>query len=381
VTNKTGPVLPIVEGDYQDQMGSFLHDGWHWLLTHWLHILIATGIATALVLLFRLARHWGVKACRRGDGVATWYAIFGRALGKTGNFFMVMAAAKLVIGYAHAPAAISATATFFFTIAAVFQAAVWVREIVFGVIEYRAISEGASESLVSALGIIRLLVTIVLFAVALVVVLSNLGVNVTGLVAGLGVGGIAIGLAAQGIFADLFAALAILFDRPFHVGQTISYDKTTGTVERIGLKSTRVRTGAGELRIIANKSLLDKEIANVSERAHRRVTFVLSIARWVPAETLRAIPDMLKQIVEAHSGCTFVHAGFIAFGASSYDVQVEFDTGPGFPEFYQARHEVGLAIVARFTAEKIDLAYPTQTGVTAPPEGGPTLPNSPPARA
>jgi len=379
--NKTDPLLPpIVPGDYRDQLGSFFKDAWQWIGSHWLHILIATGIAVALVALLRLARHWGVQACRSGDGTANWYAIFGRAVGKTGNFFMAMLAAKLVVGYAHAPAAINSTATFLFTIASVFQAAVWVREIVFGVIEYRTTGEGASESLVSALGIIRLLVTVALFAIALVVVLSNLGVNVTGLVAGLGVGGIAIGLAAQGIFADLFAALAILFDRPFRVGETISYDKSTGTVERIGLKSTRLRAGSGELRVISNKNLLDKEIANVSERFYRRVTFVLNIARWTPAETLRAIPDMLKQVVEGEK-CVFVHAGFIAFGASSYDMQVEFDTGASLAEFYQSRHEVGLAIIARLNAEKIDLAYPTQTGFTAAPGIGLISPDSPPAQA
>jgi small-conductance mechanosensitive channel len=103
--------------------------------------------------------------------------------------------------------------------------------------------------------VIRLLISIVLFAVASVVVLGNLGINVTGLVAGLGVGGIAIGLAAQGIFADLFAALAILIDRPFGIGDSISYDKGSGsgTVESIGLKSTRIRAGSGEQRVIANK--------------------------------------------------------------------------------------------------------------------------------
>ncbi|NWP15460.1 mechanosensitive ion channel, partial [Escherichia coli] len=94
------------------------------------------------------------------------------------------------------------------------------------------------SSLASALGIIRILITVVLFAIATVMVLGNLGVNVTGLIAGLGVGGIAIGLAAQGIFANLFAALTILFDRPFRVGDKIRFDKNSGTVQSIGLMST-----------------------------------------------------------------------------------------------------------------------------------------------
>ena len=92
------------------------------------------------------------------------------------------------------------------------------------------------------MAIIRVLVSVALFAIAGILILDNLGVNVTALVAGLGIGGIAIGLAAQGIFSDLFAALSILFDKPFKKGDTIRYDQSTGTVERIGLKTTRLRS-------------------------------------------------------------------------------------------------------------------------------------------
>src|SRR5690606_9331072 len=140
-----------------------------------------------------------------------------------------------VAGYASPPAIILATIQFVFTIAVVFQVAVWVREIVIGLIQRRA-AEGHNETLNNAMGIIRLLISVALFAIAAIVILDNMGVNVTGLVAGLGIGGIAIGLAAQGIFSDLFASLSIIFDRPFRVGQAIKYDNSAGTVERIGLK-------------------------------------------------------------------------------------------------------------------------------------------------
>ena len=135
-----------------------------------------------------------------------------------------MLAAQLVSGYAARTAARSTTTiNFLFTIAAVFQAAIWARELILGVIEHRTARRGLfGRALGSAMGLIRLLVTFALFAIALIVVLDNLGVNVTGLVAGLGVGGIAIGLAAQGIFADLFAALAIIFDKPFRRGDVIT---------------------------------------------------------------------------------------------------------------------------------------------------------------
>src|SRR3546814_17699230 len=129
------------------------------------------------------------------------------------------------------------------------------------------------------MGIIRVIVTFVLFAIAAVVVLDNLGVNVTGLVAGLGIGGIAIGLAAQGIFSDLFAALSIIFDKPFLKGETINYDQTTATVERIGHKSTRLRAITGKKKIYSNNNLLGKEINRSFDLDHRRIKFALAKTR------------------------------------------------------------------------------------------------------
>src|SRR3546814_15856712 len=110
--------------------------------------------------------------------------------------------------------------------------AIWAREIILGLVERRTTAD-ESQSLANAMGLIRVLVTFALFAIALIVVLDNLGVNVTGLVAGLGIGGIAIGLAAQVIFSDLFAALSIIFAKPFRQGEVITYDQTHARVDRI----------------------------------------------------------------------------------------------------------------------------------------------------
>src|SRR3546814_12923437 len=118
--------------------------------------------------------------------------------------------------------------------------------------------------------------------------------------AGLGVGGIAIGLAAQGIFADLFAALAIIFDRPFSKGDQVSYGDSSGTIEAIGLKSTRIRAYTGELRLIANKNLLDKEILNVSGRDHIRLPFTTGVAYATPPETPARLPAILTALAQAH---------------------------------------------------------------------------------
>ena len=354
-------VFPPAE-DLQVQTASFLADSEAWVRAHWLDILIAGAIATGVVLLLYFVRSWALRLCKKGDGVANWYSIIGRAVAKTGTFFIVMTAIRLVAGYANAPPMIAATITFLFTIAAVFQAAIWVREIIFGVVEHRTLAEGDSGvAYTSALGIIRLLVTIVLFAIAVVVVLSNVGVNVTGLVAGLGVGGIAIGLAAQGIFADLFAALAILFDKPFRVGDAIAYEKGEGTVEAIGLKSTRVRGPSGEQRIVANKKLLDFEILNNSNRAYRRMKLTLVLDHDTPAEKLDRLESMLREIVEREE-LMFGKAQFTDFSPNGIVFVLEFDSpSPEGGPADAGKNRVGIEIAKRFEAEGIRFAQPPRT--------------------
>lgn len=337
-----------------------------WLQSHWLQITLATGAGILVFVLLRLLRGWGMRLCERGAGVATWYSIFGRAVAKTNNLFIISASARLVIGYANAPPLVFRTIVFVFTIAAVFQAAIWVREIVFGAVEHRTRDEQhRGQGLASALGVIRLLVSIAVFAIAFVVVLSNLGVNVTGLVAGLGVGGIAIGLAAQGIFADLFAALAILFDRPFRVGDSISYDKGSGsgTVEAIGLKSTRVRGSNGEERIVANKKLLDFEILNTTRRQHNRVKFDFFLGFATPPAIVQRIPELLREAVEK-CGYSLVHGGLNGFGASGLSYDVEFESkGADFAP--DARDNVAAAVLETLRAHEISFAYPTQVNLLA----------------
>ncbi len=357
------------------QTDGLLAASFNWVRLHWLQVLIGFAVGTAIVFALHAGRHLAQRLCTRDPGPTGWGTVIGRAIVRTNNFFVVMLAARLVVGFAVAPVQVATAVDFLFTVAAVFQAAIWAREIILGSIEHRTSSEHYSgEALLSAMGLIRLLVTFAVFAVALVVVLDNLGVNVTGLIAGLGVGGIAIGLAAQGIFADLFAALAIIFDRPFRRGDSISYDKTTGVVESIGLKSTRIRSATGEERIISNKQLLDKEIQNITRRDYRRVKFTLGVVQWTPVDKMQALPEMLRQVVEAE-GRKFVRAGFLAFGASSYDFDVEFDSPEAaFQAFFDARHTVGLAIIRRLKEEGIELAYPTQTSFTAAPEGGLIMP-------
>ncbi len=357
------------------QSRAFMTDATLWIQSHWLQILIAVGIGAAIFLVLHMVRRWGMKLCERSEGPTGWGTIIGRAVARTGHFFIVMVAAKLVAGYAAPPEMLARTIDFLFTLAAVFQAAIWAREIILGAIEKRTAADNYhGEALLSALGLIRLLVTVVLFAIALVVVLDNLGVNVTGLVAGLGVGGIAIGLAAQGIFADLFAALAIIFDKPFRRGDKIQYDDTVGLVEEIGLKSTRVRSFNGEVRIISNKNLLDKEIQNISDRNHIRIKLPIGVAYETPPEQLEALPDMLTGIAE-EAGGTVARASFEDFGDSSVNFNLWFDIpGDDWPTAHKVRDRVIIGVLRRFASEGISIPFPTQTTYTSDPSGKLILP-------
>ncbi|MES2753578.1 MAG: mechanosensitive ion channel domain-containing protein [Pseudomonadota bacterium] len=373
MSNVATPIVPVA--DVRQQFSDLTAASVVWLQANWLQILVAATAGTIIFLALHSLRRLGKKLCDRDPGVRGWGTVIGRAVVRTNNFFIVMAAAKLVAGYAAPPAEIATTINFLWTFAAVFQAAIWAREIILGAVEHRTAGEGHSgDGLNSALGLIRLMVTFVVFAIALVVVLDNLGVNITGLVAGLGVGGIAIGLAAKGIFDDLFAALAILFDRPFRRGDSIGYDQTSGTVEEIGLKSTRVRSTSGEERIIANKNLLDKEITNNTRRDRRRVKFALGLVYQTAPAVAKALPATLKAIVE-ENGMEFVRCGFVGFGDSSLDFELEFDSPhTDFQSMYDARHLIGLAILTRFNEQGIEFAYPTQTSFTAAPDGTLVLP-------
>jgi small-conductance mechanosensitive channel len=357
------------------QTGQLWTETLAWLSSHSLQIILGFA-AGALIVALLLGVKWvGVRICGTDPDHVRWRTIVGRILAGTRLWFMIAFAARLVAGYSGAPASVANTIEVFFVIASTLQVALWVRELLLGVIEHRAGGVEESSGLGSAIGIIRLLVTITIFVVAIVVVLDNLGVNVTGLIAGLGIGGIAIGLAAQGIFADLFAALAILFDKPFRRGDSVRWDSTSGTVEQIGLKSTRVRAVTGEEVIISNKNLLDKELHNMARLNRRRVVQTLGLIYQTPPDVCGRVPAICKEVVESCDKCSFVRCGMSGYGASSLDFTLEFDVkSEVWQKVFDARSEVLIAILKRFNAEGIQFAYPTQTSFTAAPDGTMIMP-------
>lgn len=348
---------------------SLLDSAMGWISDHAVEILLAVAVAVLIYIGLTLLKRGLSRLGARGEADTSLAALFGRTFARTTHIFMAITAARLVVGYANPPELLLTTVKFLFTVTAVVQAAIWAREFVLGLIERHAGSDGQSETLSNAMGLIRVVVTFALFAIAAVMVLDNLGVNVTGLVAGLGIGGIAIGLAAQGIFSDLFAALSIIFDKPFRQGETIQYDGTVATVEHIGLKSTRLRSVEGEAKVISNANLLEKEITNYQDIAVRRFSMPVGVIYQTPPEKAERIPGILKEVIES-AGAEFQRAGFAGFGDSSLDFEVYFFIhGHDLNDAVAMRHKVGMAILRRFAEEGLEFAYPTQTTFTAAPDG------------
>ncbi len=383
MTAKPAPITPRIN---PEDIGPRIQSYWDttvaWVQGNLFELGIAVAAAVIVFLLLSWLKRVAAKIARESEDRAELKSIVARTLARTSKFFRVMVAVELVNRIASAPAAFARAIDILFTIAVVIQVAIWLREIILGLIERRA-GHGVHEhdTLQSAMVLIRLLVSFALFAVAAIVILDNLGVNVTGLVAGLGVGGIAIGLAAQGIFSDLFAAISIIFDKPFRRGDTVTYDTTTARVEKIGMKSTRLRALTGEEKIIANSKLLDKEITNNTLTVYRRVNFPIALVYHTPPATAANVPDILQEIVETN-GAQFIRAGFTTFGPSSLDFQLVFDVNSDdVEEMFKARHAVGIAIVERFARDGIEFAYPTQTTYTASPDGTLVMPYAPPSVA
>jgi small-conductance mechanosensitive channel len=288
----------------------------NWFLTHQVALLVGAIVAAAIIAVLLLVRWLGERACERDIDGRTWKGVIGRALAKTTFVFMIVAAADGFSTYADLPHRAERLVDIAFIIAFALQGAIWAREFILGLIA-RRVSDANASALANAMALIRLLVSFTVFAIAIVLMLDNLGVNVTALVAGLGIGGIAIGLAAQGIFADLFAALSILFDKPFKRGDIIKYDNTTGTVERIGLKTTRLRSLTGEQRVMANTKLLEREIQNLAVAKARRITVYLAIEAPAEVENLDRIAAAAQQAVESQDGCKLVRCVLSGVGSDS----------------------------------------------------------------
>lgn len=228
------------------------------------------------------------------------------------------------------------------------------------VTEKRERENGAENA--APMHLVGIMAKTLIFVFAILTALSNLGVNVTSLVAGLGIGGVAVALAAQNILGDLFSSFAIYFDKPFVVGDAIKMGEITGTVEKIGMKTTRLRATGGEEIVIPNREIASARIQNFEKMKERHVVFTFTVPNETDNDALEKIPAWLKEIVENEPNTRFDRAHFKEFGGYSLEFEtVYFVTSPDMLVHMNARQNINLSIREKFKKEQVSMAYPTQT--------------------
>jgi small-conductance mechanosensitive channel len=246
------------------------------------------------------------------------------------------------------------------------QAGLWMMEAMRFALERRGSRDGVTDARQSgSLQIIKFAASLVVWTMALLLALDNLDVEIKPLLAGLGITGIAVALAVQTVLGDLLASMSIALDKPFTIGDFLNIDGFLGTVEYIGVKSTRLRSLSGEQIVMSNADILRSRVRNFGRMRERRVAMTLGVTYDTPRDRLRAIPDTLREIVNAQSRTRFDRCHFLSYGESALQFElVFFVTDPDFNIYADVQHAINLAILERFDAMGVEFAFPTTRMIT-----------------
>lgn len=283
-------------------------------------------------------------------------------LSRTALVFIVALSAYLGLKFLELPERAGNLLNNAITVAMFWQVGVWLSAAFLAWLERkRRYSLKNDRALVGSISIIGLVIRSLIWVLVVLLTLENLGVDITALVAGLGIGGVAVALALQNILGDLFASLAIALDKPFVVGDFLSVGEVLGTVENIGIKSTRLRSLSGEQIIVSNADLLGSRVRNFGRMQERRVEFVLNLTYETPPERLQEVPGLIREVVEAQADTRFDRCHFSTFGAHSLDFDcVYFVLSADYNKHMDVLQAINLAILRRFQPLGIEFAYPTQ---------------------
>jgi small-conductance mechanosensitive channel len=220
---------------------------------------------------------------------------------------------------------------------------------------------GETDTL-AAFGVLGVLGMGVVWVIVFMLMLDNFGVDVTALVTGLGIGGVAVALAVQKILSDLFASVSIVLDKPFQVGDFIIVDSFMGTVEHVGLKTTRVASLGGERIVFSNSDLVNARLRNYKDMKQRRVLFKLGVLYDTSAEQIAAIPGLVREAIEGQENTRFDRAHFLEYGDSALVFEVVYYvTSPDYNVYMDIQHAINLGLMQRFQEHGIGFAFPTRT--------------------
>lgn len=337
-------------------------DLWGLTLGQWVILIGLWGLLTGLLLLARRVLRTTLKRVTV-DAAAAARGYLEVVVGRTRLFFLAgvgLYGAALLSGAPERHLEVLATVVFLiFLIQLIF----WVNGVVTRYVdsykEYHLETDAAAVTTVQAMGFIgRLIVYTLVFLLAV----DNLGYEVTALLASLGIGGIAVALALQNILGDLFASLSIVLDKPFVVGDFLVIDGFSGTVEYIGLKTTRLRSLSGEQLVFSNSDLLQSRIRNYKRMFERRILFTFGVVYQTPYAQLEAIPRLVQDLVEAQDQVRFDRAHFKDYGDSALTFEVVYYVlVPDYNTYMDIQERINLGLFRTFEARGIAFAYPTRT--------------------
>jgi small-conductance mechanosensitive channel len=298
-----------------------------------------------------------------------WYDLAVGLINKINIFFLITIAFYVGSGLLTLPNAVISFIDKFIGIVLLIQIGILVSEVIrFWLSWYRRQRIEDRADSVTTVASVGFIVKILLWLIILLIALDNLGVNVSALIAGLGVGGIAVALAVQNILGDLFASFSIVLDKPFVIGDFIIVDNFLGTIEHIGLKTTRVRSLSGEQLIFSNTDLLKTRIRNYKRMYERRIVFSIGVVYQTSYEKLIMIPKIIKDIINKQEQTRFDRAHFKEYGSYSLNFEIVYwIENPDYNIYMEIQQAINLDIFQQFEKKGIEFAYPSQSIYINPP--------------
>jgi small-conductance mechanosensitive channel len=301
------------------------------------------------------------------------FRIAEQVVGRTKGWLLFLLALFIGSRFVQLPAAVDGVLLKAVTIGSLLQMGLWASAALTLILRLRRERQAAMDpDAVAAIDVLGFVVHVAVWSLVLLLAMDNLGYEITALLAGLGVGGIAVALATQNILGDLFASLSIVLDKPFAVGDFLVVGDFLGSVEKVGIKTTRLRSLSGEQLVFSNNDLLSSRIRNYGRMYERRVLFTLGVTYQTPADKLKRIPAIVREAIEMQESVRFDRAHFQKYGdfALIFEI-VYYVLSPDFNLYMDIHQAVNLFIYERFAEEEIEFAYPTQTlYVTSANEAG-----------
>jgi small-conductance mechanosensitive channel len=299
---------------------------------------------------------------RTGEHPVTALLVLRTLVDATNRLFMMAVAIYLAMRWLHVPDQLDRIITSAILVVVWLQVALWATAAVRHLIEARRAQAGSGAEGAASLNILRFVAVLVVWVVALLMLLANLGIEVGPLIAGLGIGGVAIALAVQNVLGDLFASLSIALDKPFRVGDFLVLGDEKGSVEQIGIKSTRLRSLSGEQIVLSNGDLLKSRVRNYGLLYERRASFNVNLVYETPPERVREVPALIEAAIREQPKTRFDRAHFASFGEYALVFEaVYFVLDAEYNTFMNIQQAINLRLMEDFAARGIRFAYPTVT--------------------